>query len=386
MEAGLSPALVAKEEVIVPVLSVFRNPDASEQYKMATKALKSLLHFPEEMGKKERKAVIKVLFGGSPNLLHEYQKLLPILNPFLTECGEKDLTTLASVLEKNLEKKDEKETSTRMSLTYLRFLIKVACQKKAGDELQVRVGKKLLSLALGKETLSEEGDRELVKRTSIEAFKSLMTSKLQTGFLDEMVSLVTEDLATVCADEGLKKLVKKGNKVRMGEELDPHLKTILGSYILQAVLDQEGDVLEEAKTGLEEAIALCKQDGSEGGKEIIAFILNHVVKEVRPPFDYEALFSRLMLEGKVGEDVVQELGEAVDVELGEGGDEEEEDSDEEDEDSDDGESEDEKDQDKMEEEDDEDEDKPKATIGRKSKPVKDEDEGGDSVRFCFNYP
>lgn len=277
VEAGIPQSLIVRKELVTPLLGVFRNDEAPEQHSAAVKTLSSLLKWnikeDEKMGKKERKSVIKSLFGGSPNLLHEYQKLLRIITPFLVEiCTEKDLTVLESVIGKHFNS----GLSPRMWIVYIQFLSRIAQCKKAKPELKLSVGKRILAFAFGKETpnltrsaahtngTTENGqdhvsegsaptiDKELhrqVSKTCMESFKSLVASSYCPQFMEEILDFINEDLDSFCKEKPVKKLFKKAEKQR-NKSSDVHLKFILGSYAIRFLLEQD-KVLGEAQTYLE---------------------------------------------------------------------------------------------------------------------------------------
>lgn len=75
---------------------------------------------------------------------------------------------------------------------------------------------------------------------------------------------------------------------------------------------------------------VAKSSSDDASAGIIQFYLSTVTKDEQPPFDFESLFSRLVIEDKISEEIIAQFADVIDVEINEGHDNDDSDSDEED--------------------------------------------------------
>jgi hypothetical protein len=266
-KVGISQNIFVRDETVAPFLSVLKDKEASDQH---TKALATLDHalkweLSEETGmkKKQRKAVLKVLFGGVPNILHEYQIVLRVLNPFLTKVATgKDLKEIAEMVEKHLE--GDGGLTVRMGVVYIQFLSRLARAPHAETEMKTRIALKLIKLGLGVEKLTLGKDRKeetpkdeiaekemdiMVKKVCLESLQSVLSSTYDIKFMEDIFQFLVDELELVTKSDEIKKTLKKVVKLSKKVE-DDHFRYVLQSYAVRLIVEQN-KVLGEAKIALE---------------------------------------------------------------------------------------------------------------------------------------
>lgn len=83
----------------------------------------------------------------------------------------------------------------------------------------------------------------------------------------------------------------------------------------------------------QELLEISKSSSEDATAGIMQFMLSTVTKDEQPPFDFESVFSRLVIENKISEEIIQQISDIVDVDVNEDeqGDEDEDSSDDDDE-------------------------------------------------------
>ncbi|ODN01611.1 hypothetical protein Ocin01_05090 [Orchesella cincta] len=352
VEAKIPVSTIVSKKLVTHLLSVFKQKDV-EFHGKARKTIGLLLNWgktKEEcaMGKKQRKTVIRVLFGeDSPNLLDEYKHLHMVIRPFLNSLKPRDLGTLHRVITTHLETPG---LGIRMTITYLQFLGKIGQARNVNHEICFEIGKRLLNIALGQEKLvvkmkvqkerqeeeeeeesddevTEEDAQEQVKQATLECVKTILSSTYDFEFMNLLSEYVVENYKELTSDPETLKIIKKIKKTQKKFE-NQHFKYVLSAYGIRVLLD-ETQVLKTANETTSALIEMSKgiENEEELTSELIKFILTTVLREPHPAFNYEGMFNKLIIEGQVKEDVIQAFADAIDVQVEEG--EEEEDSDDE---------------------------------------------------------
>jgi len=95
--------LILKPEIVANMLKLFRTSNTGAHF-LAKQGFAQLLNWENEdiIDKKHRKKGIKILFRGTPNVLHEYKRLSHILRHFLEFCTSKELSSVADLCLENL--------------------------------------------------------------------------------------------------------------------------------------------------------------------------------------------------------------------------------------------------------------------------------------------
>lgn len=327
VEQKLPLSIVISKKLLRLLLSVFKSKD-TEFHGKSRKAISLLLNWRDvEMKKKEKKGVIGILFGGeAPCLLHEYRRLSSVIRGFIHRLEGKDLEVLRNVISGVME---DEAVGARMVVTCINVLGRIGGVGWVTPDTFFEIGKRLISVGVGNEVIEVKGkegeevdDRDevqaLIRSNCVESMRGMLGS----GFHGEGIKLIgewvlSESKSLVDSDEGKKALKDVKKMVKHCD--DQIVLGVVYGFMVRVVLDGKSGSEDNSSAveGLRELINAIKEkeDFSVG---LVKVLLGKAIGEVGGCVSVEGVFSRLFVEGRVKDEVIQEIA-AVLEEFGDGG-------------------------------------------------------------------